>query len=272
MSTEAPTGSPRPLIDALKRALRRQGLTYAEVAKRMRLSEASIKRLLSRGRMSLEQLLQLAAIAGTDLAELTRQAGVDRQAPRQLSLEQERALAEDSRLLMLFHLLVAGRSVAGIAREFALRGPECTQLLAKLDRLALIEWLPQDRVRLRVARDFSWRSDGPIRRRYGAQVLREFLRDRFDGDQALLRFEVRELSDASVDVIRRRLQRLASEIADMAELDAELPNERKHSVGVALALRPWVFSIAEALKLKAEPGGSESSPAFAGAKRGRAAS
>jgi hypothetical protein len=156
---------------------------------------------------------------------------------------------------------VSGRSVAEIAREFELRGTECAQLLARLDRLALIEWLPQDRVRLRVARDFSWRSDGPIRRRYGAQVLREFLRDRFDGDQALLRFEVRELSDASVDVIRRKLQRLASEIADMAELDTDLSNDRKHSVGLALALRPWVFSIAEALKVKAgEESSTEAAP------------
>lgn len=250
MDEHAVAANPVPLIDALKRALRRQGLTYAMVAVRMRLSEASIKRMLSRGRLSLAQLLQLAEIAGTDVAELARHAKGDRQAPRQLSIEQERALAADARLLLLFHLLMAGRSVAEIAREFDLRGTACTLMLARLDRLGLIEWLPADRVRLRIARDFSWRSDGPIRRRYGPKVLREFLHDRFDGDRTLLRFEVRELSDASMDVVRRKLQRLATEITELAELDADLPSERKHSVGVALALRPWVFSLAEALKAK----------------------
>lgn len=251
MTAHLPTGNPRPLINALKHALRRQGLTYAVVAGRMQLSEASIKRMLSRGRLSLEQLLQLADIAGTDLAELARHAKGDKRVPSQLSIEQEHALADNARLLLLFHLLMAGRSVAEIAQEFDLRGTESTLLLAQLDRLGLIEWLPSDLVRVRVAQGFAWRSDGPIRRRYGPQVLREFLHDRFDDDRTLLRFEVRELSDASIDVIRRKLQRLATEITEMAELDADLPSERKHSVGVALALRPWVFSIAAAMKGKA---------------------
>ncbi|HEX5755379.1 MAG TPA: hypothetical protein VFY12_03395 [Arenimonas sp.] len=92
---------------------------------------------------------------------------------------------------------------------------------------------------MRVAQDFSWRSEGPIHRRYGPRVLREFLHDRFDGERTLLRFEVCELSDATFDVIRRKLQRRATEITEMAERDAELPSERKPGVGVALALRPW---------------------------------
>lgn len=269
MDPPDPSANPAALIDALKRALRRQGLTYAAVALRMRLSEASIKRMLSRGRLSLAQLLQLAEIAGTDLAELARQAKGNARLPRMLGVEQERALADDPRLLLLFHLLVGGRSVDEIAREFDLRGTACTLLLARLDRLGLIELLPADRVRLRVAQDFAWRSDGPVRRRYGAQVLREFLHDRFDGQRTLLRFEVRELSEASIEILRRKLQRLSAEVTELAELDADLPSERRHSVGVALAMRPWVFSIAEALKSKPEADGA--GPVRPGRPRGRRA-
>jgi transposase len=265
MDLTEPSANPAALIDALKRALRRQGMTYAAVAVRMRLSEASIKRMLSRGRLSLAQLLQLAEIAGTDLAELARQAKGTARLPRMLSIEQERALAADPRLLLLFHLLVGGRSVDEIAREFDLRGTACTLLLARLDRLGLIELLPADRVRLRVAQAFAWRSDGPVRRRYGAQVLREFLHDRFDGERTLLRFEVRELSEASIEILRRKLQRLSAEVTELAELDADLPSERRHSVGVALAMRPWVFSIAEALKSKHEP--DRARPASPGGSR-----
>jgi transcriptional regulator with XRE-family HTH domain len=260
MDASEPLANPAALIDALKRALRRQGLTYAAVAARMRLSEASIKRMLSRGRLSLAQLLQLADIAGTDLAELARQAKGSTRLPRSLSVEQERALADDPRLLLLFHLLVGGRDVEEIAHAFDLGGTARTLLLARLDRLGLIELLPADRVRLRIAPDFAWRSDGPVRRRYGAQVLREFLHDRFDGERTLLRFEVRELSEASIEILRRKLQRLAAEVTELAELDAELPSARRHSVGVALAMRPWVFSIAEALKAKAAGGDAAAEP------------
>jgi hypothetical protein len=248
MADSVPSANPGPLLDALKRALRRQELTYADVAARMRLSEATIKRMLSRGRLTLEQLMQIAEIAHTDLAELTRLASRDKQASRQLSIEQERALASDERLLLLFHLLMAGRSVKEVAREFRIPALERTLLLTRLDRIGLIELLPSDHVRLRVAPDFAWRSDGPVRRRYGPRVLREFLHDRFEGDLALLRFEVRELSEASIEIARRKLHRLAAEVTELAELDAELPDERKRSVGVALAMRPWVFSIAAALK------------------------
>ena len=266
MDVSDSAANPAALIDALKRALRRQGLTYAVVAARMRLSEASIKRMLSRGRLSLAQLLQLADLAGTDLASLARQARGGTRLPRTLTVEQERALAADPRLLLMFHLLAGGRGVDDIAREFDLRGTARTLLLARLDRLGLIDLLPADRVRLRIAPDFAWRSDGPVRRRYGAQVLREFLHDRFDGERTLLRFEVRELSEASIEILRRKLQRLAAEVTELAELDAELPGERRRSVGVALAMRPWVFSVAEALKAGDAPA---EEPGAAPAKKAR---
>lgn len=97
-------------------------------------------------------------------------------------------------------------------------------------------------------RDFAWRSDRPVRRRYGPEVLREFLLDRFRGERALLRFEVRELSEASLHLLRCKLEKLAHEAAELAELDAALPCERRISTGIAVAIRPWVYSLATALK------------------------
>lgn len=252
-NTDDASANPWPLIDAMKRGLRREGLTYAQLALRMDLSEASIKRMFSSGRLSLHQVLQVCDAIGADLGELGRSAQARAQTSRQLSVAQERVLAEDPRLLMLFHFLVAGRSLADIGNEYGLQGTERTLLLARLDKLGMIELLPRDRVRLRVPRDFTWRSNGPIRRRYGAQVLREFLLDGFDGERSMLRFEVRELSESSIQVIRRKLERLALEATELAELDAPLPTERKRSVGMAVAMRPWVFSIATALRNTAQP-------------------
>lgn len=245
---DTPANNPWPLVEAMKRGLRRERITYKALAARMGLSEASIKRMFSTGRFSLAQVLAVCEALGTDIGELGRSAAARASEARQLSLPQERALAADPRLLLLFHLLAGGWKVADIAREYRLDGPERTLLLARLDRLGMIELLPGERVRLKVARDFTWRSNGPIRRRYGAQVLREFLHDAFDGERALLRFEVRELSEASLHVLRRRLERLAQEVTELAELDASLPAARRRSVGVALAMRPWTFSMAQALK------------------------
>lgn len=48
--------------------------------------------------------------------------------------------------------------------EYRLTRAECVKYLLMLDRMGLVELLPGDRIRPRVARDFDWSPDGPIRR------------------------------------------------------------------------------------------------------------
>ena len=138
--------------------------------------------------------------------------------------------------------------VAQIRKEFRLKASDCVRLLARLDRLRLIELLPKDAIRLRVARDFAWRAHGPVRRRYARAALAEFLAGSFEGRDALLRLEIKELGDASLGMLRRRLERLAVEFNEMAAVDATLPAARRRSVGLVLAVKPWVFSLLDALR------------------------
>jgi len=49
-------GQRTQIVAELKRALRARGLTYAQVAKHLQLSEASVKRLFAAGDLSLERL------------------------------------------------------------------------------------------------------------------------------------------------------------------------------------------------------------------------
>jgi hypothetical protein len=50
----------------------------------------------------------------------------------------------------------------------------------------------------------------------------------------------------------RKLERVAYEFRDLAELDRTLPSRDKRSIGVLLAARPWVFSMFESLR-RSEP-------------------
>src|SRR5690606_34592783 len=157
------------LLRALKQVLKQRGMRYADLAAGLGISEPTVKRMLSTGRIDLERLERICGLLEIDLFELVRLARGTRAKRAQLAAAQERALADEPRLLLVFHLLCNDWTVAAIRREFALGGPETTLLLARLDRLGLVELLPRDRVRLRVARDFEWREGGPVRRRY-AQV------------------------------------------------------------------------------------------------------
>ncbi len=58
------------LIDALKRTLKAHGLTYADVAKQLQLSEANIKRLFSKKTFTLERLDQVCQIMELEISDL----------------------------------------------------------------------------------------------------------------------------------------------------------------------------------------------------------
>ena len=122
------------------------------------------------------------------------------------------------------------------------------RLLARLARIDLIDLGPGDRVRLKVARNLQWRRNGPVRRAYEAKVLQEFLLNGLGASDMHLRFEVREVSRASLALMQRKLDRLAAEFNETAELETTLPRRERLSVGIALVCRPWTFSATAALR------------------------
>jgi AraC-like DNA-binding protein len=236
------------LVESLKKCLRARGVTYAMLARELHLSEASVKRLFSRGTFTLARVEEILRVLDLDLVELARMARGAEGGSAELSLEQETALARDERLLSVFWLLLNGWRFADIVEEFAITRTELTLALAKLERARLIDWEAGERVRLRVAKDFNWRAGGPVKKAYGQRVTAEFLRSRFSGPAELLRFEARDLSPASAAVLRRRLERLAAEFGELAEVDSSLPARRREGVGLLVACRPWEFSVVNALK------------------------
>ena len=54
-------------VEGLKRHLKARKMTYAEVAKSLRVSEASVKRMFSKGTFTLDRFEQICQFAGTSL-------------------------------------------------------------------------------------------------------------------------------------------------------------------------------------------------------------
>ena len=67
------------IIIALKRELKARDLTYASLAQRIDMSEASIKRMLANGRLGLDQLDAILLATGIDWTDLV-QAGLNNEA------------------------------------------------------------------------------------------------------------------------------------------------------------------------------------------------
>lgn len=232
----------KDLVSALKAALKAEHLTYRDVAKRLRISEASVKRLFATGRFSLHRLeavCELLNLEVSDLAELA----VER-TPKLTALTpaQESALLKDPKLLLVTYLVLSHWQYEEIVETFAIDEHEAIRLLAELDRLHFIQLLPGNRIKLLTTRNFSWRPDGEVQRFFEREVLPEFLRTGFRGRAEKMQFVGGLLSEASLERFQASLEKLAREFDELVEADAKLPLEHRHSSAALLAARAWEFS------------------------------
>lgn len=237
------------IMRELKRMLRARGITYAELGRRIGLSEPSVKRVFSRSSLTLQRLEIICRAAEASVLDLIKLAGgTDDAASDALTWDQEAELAADPGLLGCFYLLINGRKSAELASDLSVTERQVRRWLAQLNRLGLIKILSGSRVRLRTAPSIAWRKDGPVRELYEAQVRKEFLRSPFSAGGEALHFRSAELSEASSQTLLKKLERLASDFRELAELDRRLPRRDKRSFAVLIACRPWVFSMFEGFK------------------------
>jgi transcriptional regulator with XRE-family HTH domain len=231
------------IVANLKAALRARSVTYAALAKRIGLSEASVKRVLSRGTLSLRRLEQICEAIGTSVVEVVQlPRGTAAELAETLTLEQEKSLATDPRLFACYHLVANGRSNREIEAEMKAGPRAVQQWLGRLKALGLVARSSKLRARVTAAVAVKWRPDGPVRRMYEQEVRKEFLHSLFGTEREALHFRSAELSPASCRVLQRKLDRLAAEFRELADLDSALPSNGKRNVGCLLAMRPWVFS------------------------------
>lgn len=230
------------LLATLKRELRSQGVTYADVAAKLRLSESSVKRLLSEKKLSLDRLELLCQVVGMEISDLVQKMAEERKRLDMLTEEQEREVAEDPRLLLVAVCVLNRWTFEEIVAIYTLDEHECIQHLAKLDRLKLIELLPLNRFRLNVANDFRWIPGGPIQRFFQQEVQPGFMNSSFNGAGERLVFRSGMLSRGSNATLLKKIDRLVSEFKELHDDDAGLPLEERFGSSMLVALRPWELS------------------------------
>jgi DNA-binding Xre family transcriptional regulator len=240
------------LVSALKATLKSRDVTYRQLAKGLGLSEASVKRLFAEETFTLKRLEEICRFLDLDFFELARLARGASAEVEEMSLRQEEALAADPRLLGMFYLAFNDSPLDSILATYELSEAESIKLLLKLEKLGLLELGANNLIRLRVPKTLRLRSDGPIRRAHGRAVVNDFLQADFAASGGYFKFEFRELSQASVALLERKLTRIAQEFHELAELDSYLPAAQRRTIGMALGIRPWVISLVTGLNKKAQ--------------------
>lgn len=238
------------LIETLKQALKNHRLTYAEVAHKLKMSEANVKRMFASQRFTLERLEQICQLMKMELSDLFQLYEESRQRITQLTLEQEEELVSDSKLLLVAVSVRNRLSFDDIIENYRLSKPECIHALARLDKLKIIDLLPNNRIKLRIDEDFRWLPNGPIERFFEQQIQSQFLKSRFNGELEQRLFLFGLLGDSSTQVVINKMQSLAREFSDLHRQDARLPLAKRHSIGFMLALRPWELEVFQPLRAR----------------------
>ena len=143
------------LIAALKQVLKSRNVTYAEIARRLRMSEASIKRVFAKQTFTLDRLDKICGILGIAITDLAKMVEHEAERVTQLTLEQEREIVADPKLMLVAVHALNLWTLEEMVAHYTISKTDCIRLLARLDRLRIIDLLPNNRIRVIVGRNFQ---------------------------------------------------------------------------------------------------------------------
>jgi len=227
------------LVDTLKRLLKARGITYGALAARIDMSEASVKRMFSQKNFTLQRLDQILSASGIEFDELS----AAQNAPAlisQLTMAQEKEIIGDARLLVVAVSAMNHICFDDIIKYYDMSDVEVTKYLLRLDKIGFLELMPNNRVKLLIARTFGWIPNGPIQSYFRHEAAADYLDSRFDGPDEVLRLVNVMLTRQSGAALLERLKQVAAEFAQQHQHETRLPLEQRHAISFIVAARPWV--------------------------------
>ena len=163
------------VYDTLKQCLREQRLTYKQLAETLNVSEASVKRNFSLQAFSLDKLEQICECLHLSLSDLFSLSQKQQEKISQLSEQQEMELLANPKLLLAAVCVRDGWRFSELIKHYDIDEVEGIKLMTTLDRLKLIELLPNNHYKLLIAQDFRWIPGGPLEKFMEQEVMVKFM-------------------------------------------------------------------------------------------------
>jgi DNA-binding Xre family transcriptional regulator len=237
------------VFDGLRMHLKARGMTYADLAKALKISEATVKRIFATRNCTLERLDAMCEVAQVDLAELARGMPRESRLINRLTEAQESEIMSDPALLLVAVCAMHQLRVEDIVALHEISDAQCVALLLRLEKIGILEVHENNRIRLRLSRTFSWIPNGPIMRYVKSQTP-DFFDHPFEAPGEVMRmFNVRVSPEAQVGLLRQ-IEQIAREYAEQHSADARLPLDERPPITVLLAVRSWEPKSFKALRRK----------------------
>ena len=241
------SSSSQALVSVLKTELRRAGITYAQLALDLGLAESSVKRIFAKGDLTLSRIDEVLAVLKMDFSELARAVALAAPPRRELSLEQERAVVADPKLLLAAICALSNWTLEEMLQTYALSKPQGVACLLALDKLDFIELRAYNRYRVKVDKTFRWRPNGPVMQYFRQYAVGDYFSGGFDGDGEMLMLVHGNIASAQAVLLNDRLQRLGQDFAQQHLADQRLPDKDTRPFTLVIGMRSWLFSAFRAM-------------------------
>lgn len=236
------------LVTALKAELKAAGITYADLARELGMAESSIKRVFAKADMPLSRIDEVLRVLKMDFADLARQVADAQPLRRELTHEQEAAVVADRKLLLVAICALSQWTFEQIVATYTLTEAECVKCLLQLDKLGFIELRPLNRYRLKVAKGFRWRPNGPAMQYFRRNVVDDYFSGGFDGEGEMLMLVHGQVGRSLAATFKERLQRVGQDFAQQHLADQKLAPEQKRPYTLVVGMRSWLFAAFRDLK------------------------
>ena len=224
------------ILMALRRALKARGLRVREVAEAVGVAEPTLWRWLRGDGLTLDRLDQICALAGLDLRDLLALGEEDR--PDSFTLAQERVLAADRGLALVFFAILEGAQRGELERRIGLPPARLDAHLERLKRIGLIEQRGSGRIRPGVRRSVRWRRGGPLATSFERTVKPHLLSIDFGLPDAIYVSDMVAMSAAGRARVHALFEALREDIHRIAEQERVAYLDGQDWSGVLMMVHP----------------------------------
>ena len=155
--------SAKVLCQEIKRLIRGSSMTYKDLAKKMNLSESGLKKILSKEDMPTSRLMEFCDHLDLSLTDLLK--GIESQNFIDITFtkEQESVFEKDYRVFLFYWFLVyERRSLEETMSLMNLNKHASEKLLLKLDKLNLLSYLANGKLKIPSPKPVRWTDDSPF--------------------------------------------------------------------------------------------------------------
>ena len=215
------------IMTQLKRILRKQGATYATLAKSLDVPESTIKKWFTSKDGSFERISRISEALGVSIAHVMKALEEESVKTFSFTTAQQQYFLKEPLAFKIFWLLVYLRQTPQqIQLQFELNEKEIQKILLRLDKLNLIIVGARDVVKLPRMRPIRWQFSGPFMEKIQEKWTKDLLREaNSEGDSSRSVLQFYQLSEEALEDFHKDVRALEERYARRTIMELNGPKK-----------------------------------------------